>query len=70
MSVTVAFMIGGLILALLAALIYVAVKWGGAQIKKDFYEDSTEKARQALEIDERVRTMPDDERRKWLRGNQ
>lgn len=63
------FLIGGLILALLGTLIWVCVRLGGVQIERDFYEASNDKAKQALEIDERVKSMSDDERRKWLYGD-
>jgi hypothetical protein len=69
MSLTGGFIVVGVFLALLAALLWLAARWGGAKAERDFYEAGNDKAKQALEIDDRVKSLPDDERAKWLRGN-
>jgi hypothetical protein len=69
MSLTGGFIVVGVFLALLAALLWLAARWGGAKAEKDFCEAGNDKAKQALEIDDRVKSLPDDDRAKWLRGN-
>lgn len=54
---------------LLVAVIWLARKWGGAAVEKDFFEESHDKAVEARKIDHHVDGLSDDELNDRLRGD-
>ena len=61
---------GGLLLiaGLVWFIYWIARRLGRNEAKLESAEKGLDHAKEALEIDERVKSLPDDERAKWLYG--